>query len=103
MNKPIEISLPEWKEIMEIPGVRDSWGLEDNETHENFAAMVYGVKFKFHSGSPGYVGDLYIILGDTLAGDPPLMFTRHNGVLRLEEFYAFPRQAKAADDSEMVG
>ncbi len=90
-------------EIMAIPAVKEAWGIDEDEKPENFAAMVYGAKFKFHSGSPGYVGDLYIIQGDTLSGDPPLMFTRRNDVLRLEEFYAMPRHSEATDDSEMVG
>jgi hypothetical protein len=83
MNKPMEISLPEWKEIMEIKAVKEGWGLE-NETAEEFAEMVYGVKFKFQSGSPGYVGDLYIVQGDVL-DNPPWVFTRHKGILQLEE------------------
>jgi hypothetical protein len=84
MNKPIEISLPEWKEIMQHPVIRDSWGIEEHESPEEFAAMVYGVKFEFVSGSPGYVGDLYIIQGDTLDGMPPRMLTRRHGKLSLE-------------------
>jgi len=83
LNKPIEITLPEWKEIMAIRAVKEAWGLE-NETPEEFASQVYGVKFRFQSGSPGYVGDLYIVQGDTLTGDPPWVFIRRKGVLCLE-------------------
>jgi hypothetical protein len=82
MNKPIEITLPEWKEIMDIEAVREAWGLE-NETPEEFASQVYGVKFDFMCGSPGYVGDLYIVQGDHLTGDPPCVFIRRKGVLCL--------------------
>ena len=82
MNKPIEITLPEWKEIMDIEEVKDSWGLE-NETPEEFASLAYGVKFDFMSGSPGYVGDLYIVQADCLTGDPPWVFIREQGVLSL--------------------
>jgi hypothetical protein len=28
MNKPQEISAAEWKEIIEIPVIRESWGIE---------------------------------------------------------------------------
>ena len=84
VNKPLEISLPEWKEIMGIKAVKEAWGLE-NETPEEFASQVYGVKFRFQSGSPGYVGDLYIVQADTLSGDPPWVFTRRNGVICLEQ------------------
>jgi hypothetical protein len=80
MNKPLEISQPEWQEIIQLPVVRESWGLT-NESPEEFASMVYGVKFDFVSGSPGYVGDLYILQGDALTGDAPFVFGRFNGKL----------------------
>ena len=83
MNKPLEISLAEWQEIMALPYVQQIWGLTD-ETPEQFAEWVYGAKFDFSSGSPGYVGDLYILQGDVLTGDPPLVFGRpNNGILQL--------------------
>ena len=81
MNKPIDISLSEWQEIINVPEVRESWGLT-NETPEDFASQVYAVKFNFISGSPGYVGDLYIIQGDALTGDSPFILLRNNGVLQ---------------------
>lgn len=80
MNKPQEISLAEWEEIMQVPVIRDSWGLE-NETPEEFAGMAYGVKFDFVSGSPGYVGDLYILHGDALG--EPMTLIRVDGKLEL--------------------
>lgn len=67
---------------MNIPVIRESWGLEDHETPEDFRGMVYGVKFNFHSGSPGYVGDLYVLQGDILTGDPPFILGRFNGELQ---------------------
>jgi hypothetical protein len=78
-NKPIEISGAEWREIMEVPDVREGWGIEKNESVEDFRSMVYGVKFDFMSGGPGYVGDLYIVLGDAL--EPPLVLIRKDGTL----------------------
>jgi hypothetical protein len=66
---------------MNFPLVRDAWGIDDDETLEDFLSIVYGVKFDFHSGNPGYVGDLYILQGDALAGDPPIMLGRQNGKL----------------------
>jgi hypothetical protein len=69
MNKPLELSSAEWKELMQLPVIRESWGIGDDETPEQFADMVYGVKFQFASGGPGYVGDLYILHGDAL-GEP---------------------------------
>lgn len=75
MNKPFEISIMEWQEIMQVPEVRESWGILDKEPEE-FADMVYGVKFNFHSGTPGYVGELYILQGDVLTGDAPFLLIR---------------------------
>lgn len=78
---PVVISLSEWQEIIKLPIVKENWGLTD-ETPEEFASQVYAVKFDFMSGSPGYCGDLYIIQGDVLTGDAPLMLIRLNGVLQ---------------------
>ena len=79
MNKPLEISTAEWKEIMEMPAIRESWGIEDDETPEQFADMVYGVKFDFVSGGPGYVGDLYLLVGDAVS--EPMALIRKDGRL----------------------
>jgi hypothetical protein len=76
MNKPQEISTAEWKEIIEIPVIRESWGIEEDVSPEAFADMVYGVKFDFASGGPGYVGDLYILQGDAL-GEPMTLIREH--------------------------
>lgn len=79
-NEPYPLSENEWQEIMQIQEVRESWGLE-NETVQEFKNMVYAVKFNFISGSPGYVGDLYILQGDVLTGDRPFFFGRREGKL----------------------
>ena len=68
---------------MALKYVRDAWGLEPDETPEQFAAMVYGVKFNFTSGGPGYVGDLYILQGDALTDEPPVTITRRAGKLEV--------------------
>lgn len=75
MNKPQEISIEEWKELMQVSEVKESWGLEDDETPENFADMVYGVKFHY-SGGPGYNGDLFILHGDAM-GEPFTLIREH--------------------------
>ena len=80
-NKPIEISTPEWREIMSLEHVRDGWGLDDDITPEDFSGMVYGAKFGFVSGSPGYVGELYVITGDAL--EQPVLIIRKNGALQV--------------------
>jgi hypothetical protein len=80
MNKPQEISIKEWEEIMQIPEVKESWGLEDGEVPEKFADMVYGVKFNY-SGGPGYNGDLYMLHGDAMG--EPFTLIRKDGKLVL--------------------
>jgi hypothetical protein len=76
-TQPSPLAPAEWNEIGAIDAIRQSWGLEEGENFADFAANnIYGVKFKFHSGSPGYVGDLYILQGDVLTGDPPFLLTR---------------------------
>lgn len=82
MNKALEISPLEWDEIIRVPAVHGSWGLDGNETAEEFSQMVYGVKFQFVSGSPGYVGDIYILQGDVLTGDRPLILGRYDETLQ---------------------
>jgi hypothetical protein len=82
MNTPRELSVAEWQELMQLPEVRDAWGIEDGETPEDFAEMVYGVKFDFASAmAPGYVGDLYILHGDALG--EPMVFIRKDGHLAI--------------------
>jgi len=75
---PQPISPEEWREIIAVPAVREAWGLEDDVEPSDFAASVYAAKFDFVSGSPGYFGDLYILQGDALTGDPPMVLRRAN-------------------------
>jgi hypothetical protein len=75
-NNPKPISNEEWKELMAVPAIRDAWGIEDDESPEQFAKMVYGAKFNFQSGGPGYVGDLFILQGDELSNEGPVLLKR---------------------------
>jgi hypothetical protein len=85
-KKPLKITPAEWQEIVQLTEVREGWGLTDDETPEVFAESVYAVKFAFVSGGPGYVGDLYIIHGDSLGG-PPLVLTRgQTGALKVVQY-----------------
>lgn len=79
MNAPKALSIEEWKEVMEVPVVRESWGLSGRENPEEIAAMVYAAKFDFVSGGPGYVGDLYVLCGDALG--EPFTLIRRDGKL----------------------
>ena len=73
---PHPLSQEDWKQIIAVPAVREAWGLEDDATPNDFAGTVYAAKFNFVSGSPGYFGDLYILQGDALTGDPPMVLRR---------------------------
>jgi len=76
------MSMAEWEEVMQLPEVREAWGIEVDETPEQFADMAYGVKFNFSPGiAPGYIGDLYILHGDALG--EPMTFIRESGNLKL--------------------
>jgi hypothetical protein len=84
-TKPLEITSAEWQEIMQVPEVRDGWGLNDDETAEQVAQMIYGVKFNYATDGPGYAGDLFILQGGAIDG-PPLMLIRNKGVLEIVEY-----------------
>jgi len=77
----MQLSETEWREIIAIPEVREGWGLEDDVTVDDFRSLVYGVKFDYITGGPGYFGDLYIVQDDSLQS--PLAFIRRNGTLEL--------------------
>ena len=79
-HEPMQLSETEWREIIAIPEVREGWGLDDNENVDDFRSMVYGVKFDYITGGPGYAGDLYLIQDDSLQS--PLAFIRRNGALK---------------------
>jgi hypothetical protein len=75
-TKPYPLTSAEWKEIMAIPAIRESWGIQDDTTLVDFKSEVYAAKFKFISGSPVYVGDLFILQGSHLTGDAPMVLQR---------------------------
>ena len=80
-HEPMQLSDIEWREIIAIPQVREGWGLADDASLDEFKSLVYGVKFDYITGGPGYAGDLYLIQDDSLQS--PLAFTRRNGALTL--------------------
>jgi hypothetical protein len=81
MNKPLEISLTEWIEIMQVPLVKETWPLVEDNMAEDFASYIYGVKFDFTDGmSGGYTGDLFILLDNDIR-TPPVRLVRVGGRL----------------------
>jgi len=75
-NNPQPITESEWKELVAVPAIREAWGLDDDADPQEFASIVYGAKFHFVSGGPGYVGDLFIIQGDAIAETKPMVLRR---------------------------
>lgn len=71
---PYKLTEKEWRELGSIPVIRESWGLEDGEDPLELASRAYGAKFNCISGAPGYVGDLYILEGDSI--DEPFIIRR---------------------------
>lgn len=66
-NKPQALTNKEIKEIAAIEDIQQMWGATDAADMEDILdTMVYAAKFDFHSGSPGYVGDYFILQGDAL-------------------------------------
>jgi hypothetical protein len=66
-NKPVALTRKEIKEIAAIDDIRQMWGAESAaEMEEMLDTQVYAVKFNYHSGSPGYVGDYFILQGNSL-------------------------------------
>ena len=74
-TQPKMISDKEWEEIRRVPEVLEAWGCTEHEfTPEEIKSQIYGVRFDFTSGGPGYCGDLFIILGDSPT--PPMTLIR---------------------------
>lgn len=73
---PHKLTEAEWREIAALQAVREAWGLEDDQGPMEFASLVYAAKFNFVSGSPGYVGDLYVLQGDALTEVGPMVLRR---------------------------
>ena len=75
-NTPWPISQEEWAEIYNVTEFREGWGLETDDKAAEIQPSLYGVRFDYVSGSPGYVGSLYLVQGDGGPDIPPLVFVR---------------------------
>lgn len=75
-NQPQSITEAEWRELVSLAVVREAWGLEDDGDALEFASRVYGARFNFVSGGPGYVGDVFVLQGDALTEVPPIVLRR---------------------------
>jgi len=77
-HKPNELSSTEWNEVAALPGIREAWGLSDDEGGERLASVCYGAKFDFVTGGPGWAGELFVIHDDAFGG-PPVVLRRIAG------------------------
>jgi hypothetical protein len=75
-QNPHKISESEWQEIAALEAVQQAWGLDRDADPLEFASTVYGARFNFVSGGPGYVGDIYVLQGDALTEVPPIVLRR---------------------------
>jgi hypothetical protein len=76
-NKPKALTRKEIKEIAAIEDIQQMWGAENAaEMEEMLDTTVYAVKFDYQSGSPGYVGDYFILQGDAIG--EPIELIRNN-------------------------
>ncbi|MGA2733718.1 MAG: hypothetical protein ABSG35_14160 [Syntrophobacteraceae bacterium] len=81
-NKPKALNSKEIEEIAAMKSVRQMWGAENaEEMIKMLQGDIYAAKFDYMSGGPGYVGDLYVLLGD--AYDEPLTLVRTHGELKI--------------------
>ena len=81
--KPLEISIEEWKEILDLPGMSDYW---DGYDESCIKEKVYGVKFEFVSEKRnGYLGDLYLLQSAETPEISPVAVIHENGKLKIEE------------------
>ena len=77
-TKPHTLTSAEISEIAAIRGVQEMWGAETaDEMADILQHSSYAVRFDFISGSPGYCGDVFLIIGDALTN--PLMLIRADG------------------------
>ena len=70
-NKPFALIAAEIKEIAALRAVQELWGAQSAEEMEEMLGANYTVKFEFVNGSPGYVGDLFLIQPDYLDPESP--------------------------------
>jgi hypothetical protein len=81
--KPLEISIEEWAEILEISGMFDFWDCHDESCIKE---KVYGVKFNFVSENRnGYLGDLYLLQSAESHTLSPITVIREDGKLKVVE------------------
>ena len=73
-NKPEKLTPEDWEEVRQNQTVIESWGLEPQDSADDFKESVYAVKFNFEPQTmPNYRGEVMLLLGDSLE---PLVLVR---------------------------
>lgn len=62
--RPQEISRAEWDQLAKVPGVRSAMRLEPDEDGAVLSFLAYGARFRYVGRPKGYVGDLFVLVGD---------------------------------------
>lgn len=83
-NQPLALPKDEIHELAAHPGLHQMWGATSSEEMEDILRQIYTVEFQFMSGSPGYVGNLFIIHGDALDASIPVVRLFRNSKRHLE-------------------
>ena len=81
-NNPLPLTKREWKEIAKIKAIREAFGIDDPADEKSFAENVFAVRFNYMSDCPGYVGDLFVLMGGMLEC-PAMVIARINGKLEV--------------------
>ncbi len=85
-NKPKALTSREIKEIAAIEGIQQMWGAESSaEMEEMLDTTVYAVKFDYQSGSPGYIGDYFILQGDALGEALELVRSKDGAIIFVDD------------------
>lgn len=63
MTTPKNISSKEWRHLMRVPLVAETWDIPTNETPKSFSSRVYGVKFVYPKIKGQQPACFYVLCG----------------------------------------
>ena len=83
MKGPHALTDKEWQELSDLPEVHEGFGLWSSvpgRAPDQLKEMSYACKFDFFSTTPGYVGEVFLLFGDSL--EPEVFIRDHDGKLK---------------------
>ena len=93
---PCVITDAEWSELAQVQQIKEMFSLAGtSEDGESLASVCYGARFDYMNGSPGYVGDLFVLVSDHM-GDPFLLTRQKDGHLTLDDVDPYLTPARDA-------